>query len=165
MTATTLHTILLGILVGIASTATMDVFGTLARKAGLIVGAKGIWVGRWYLGMTRGQFAHADIAEVPEMPREGRAALLGHYLIGIVLAMIYAVGAGWLGISPASPVAAIGFGLATCIFPFFLVYPCLGFGAFGLKGPSELRLLRTSVLNHLFYGVGLWWFSWLFRLG
>jgi hypothetical protein len=26
-----------------------------------------------------------------------------------------------------------------------------------LKGPPELKLFRTSVLNHLFYGFGIWW--------
>ena len=37
----------------------------------------------------------------------------------------------------------------------FLVLPPLGFGVFGVKGPRELRLFRSSVLNHLFHGFGL----------
>jgi hypothetical protein len=52
---------------------------------------------------------------------------------------------------------AIGYGLATCVFPWFLVLPALGFGLFGLKGPPELRLFTSSLMNHLFYGLGLWW--------
>ena len=62
-----------------------------------------------------------------------------------------------MGVSPSGLPVALGYGLATCVFPWFLVYPALGFGAFGSKGPSELRLFTSSVLNHLFYGFGLWW--------
>ena len=45
------------------------------------------------------------------------------------------------------------------------MFPALGFGLFGLRGPSELRLLSTSVVNHLFYGFGLWWISSVISLG
>jgi hypothetical protein len=165
MTGETIVSIGFGVCVGVAATATMDVLASFARRVGLAAGAEGRWVGRWYLGMARGQFAHKDIAAAPELAGEKRAALLGHYVIGIVLAVVYVVGAGWLGVSPAGLFVALGYGLATCVFPFFLVYPALGFGAFGFKGPSELKLLTTSVLNHLFYGFGLWWAANVLRLG
>jgi len=142
----------------------MDVLGSASRKVGLTVGASGQWVGRWYLGIARGQFVHSDIAAVPERSGERGAAQIGHYVIGIVLAVVYVVGAGWLGVAPDRLLVALGYGLATCVFPLFLVYPALGFGAFGFKGPAELKLLTTSLLNHLFYGVGLWWTAWLLPL-
>jgi hypothetical protein len=41
----------------------------------------------------------------------------------------------------------------------------LGFGFFGLKGPPELRLFTTRLMNHLFYGFGLWWIAKVFQLG
>ena len=59
---------------------------------------------------------------------------------------------------------AFGYGLATCVFPWFLVFPALGFGAFGRKGPKELRLFTASVLNHSYYGFGLWWSAKLLQL-
>ncbi|MCG6949235.1 MAG: DUF2938 domain-containing protein [Acidobacteria bacterium] len=151
--------------VGVAATATMDVLAIIARRLGLIVGARGIWVGRWYLGLFQGRFVHPNISTAPEQAGEKRAALIGHYLIGIVLAVLYVFGARWLDTSPGGIVNALGYGLATCAFPWFLLFPAMGFGWFGRKGPAELRLFTTSVLNHLFYGFGLWWSANLLGLG
>ena len=154
-----------GVLVGFAATVTMDVLGSVARRVGLAKGAKGNWVGRWYLGISRGQFVHSDISGSPELGGEKTAALVGHYVIGIVLAVFYVLGARLLGVSADSLIVALGYGLATCVFPWFLVFPALGFGAFGLKGPRELRLFTSSVLNHSFYGVGIWWSAAVLQLG
>ncbi len=157
--------IVLAACAGVAATVTMDLLGSAARRAGLVRGAQGRWVGRWYLGMARGRFAHVDITAAGERTGEQRAALIGHYLIGVVLAVLYVVGAHWLGVSPSAPAVALGYALATCVFPWFLVYPALGFGPVGVRGPSELRLFTSSVLNHLFYGLGLWWSATLLPLG
>lgn len=154
-----LITIIVGVGVGVAATMTMDVLADVARGSGLAEGAKGIWVGRWYLGIARGKFHHSDIEAYPEQPGEKRAALAGHYLIGIALAVFYVVGAGWLGIPKGNFLAAMAYGFATSVFPWFLLFPALGFGFLGLKGSPELRLFRTSLINHLFYGFGLWWAS------
>ncbi len=159
------ETVVFGILVGVAATVTMDVLSSASRKMGLTVGAKGQWVGRWYLGIAQGHFAHADIAVAQEQPGETRAAQVGHYAIGIVLAVFYVAATGWLAISPGTFLAALGYGFATTVFPWFLVYPALGFGVFGLKGPPELKLCTTSLMNHLFYGFGLWWSAKVLSLG
>jgi hypothetical protein len=156
---------LFAVIVGVAATVTMDVLASLARRIDLVRGAQGNWVGRWYLGIARGQFVHSNIADAPEQAGEKRAALIGHYLIGIVLAVLYVFGARWLEFSPSGLVVALGYGLATCVFPWFLLFPAMGFGWFGRKGPPELWMFRTSVLNHLFYGLGLWWSATLLGLG
>ncbi len=161
----TVVTMILAVVAGVAATATMDLLARLAQRLGLIVGAKGIWVGRWYLGLVQGRFAHPDISAAPEQPGEKRAALIGHYVIGIVLAVVYVFGARWLDASPGGILNALGYGLATCVFPWFLLFPAMGFGWFGRNGPPELRLFTTSVLNHLFYGFGLWWSANLLGLG
>jgi hypothetical protein len=151
------ETIVFGLCAGVAATVTMDVLARASRRIGLTVGAKGQWVGRWYLGIARGHFVHSNIAAAPEQFGEGRAALIGHYVIGIVLGVVYVAGADWLGISPDVLLVTLGYGLATSVFPWFLVFPALGFGVFGLKGPAELRLFTSSLMNHLSYGFGLWW--------
>ena len=165
MTGETIVSMVFGVCVGVAATVTMDVLASASRRVGLAAGAKGQWVGRWYLGIARGQFVHSDIAAAPEQAGEKRAALVGHYVIGITLAVLYVVGAGWVGVSPGSFLVALGYGLATCVFPWFLVFPALGFGLFGRKGPSELKLFTSSLMNHLFYGFGLWWIAKVLRLG
>jgi len=146
-----------GIGVGIAATVTMDVLGSVTKRLGLTTGPEGRWIGRWFLGIARGQFVHASIAASPERAGEMPVALIAHYAIGIVLAVLYVVGADWLGISPGSLLAALGFGAATCVFPWFLMFPAMGLGVLGLRGPLELRPIRTSLINHLYYGFGLWW--------
>jgi hypothetical protein len=161
----TVSTILLGSVAGLAATATMDVLASLSRRVGLTVGAKGLWVGRWYLGLVRGRFVHADISLAPEHPGERRTALVGHYAIGVVLAVLYVVGAGWLGLAADDLRVALVYGLATCAFPWFLLFPALGFGCFGRRAPAELRVLRSSVVNHLGYGLGLWWIANVLPLG
>jgi hypothetical protein len=98
--------------------------------------------------MLRGRFINADIATAPEQAGEKQAALFGHYAIGIVLALFYVVAARWLGVRPDSLFIALGYGFATTVFPWLLVLPALGFGAFGLQGPPGLKLFRTSLLNH-----------------
>jgi hypothetical protein len=156
MNGETTLSILAGVPMGVAGTVAMDVLGSLARKAGLAAGPKGKWVGRWYIGMARGQFVHADIAASPEQAGEMQAAFVGHYVIGVTLAVFYVVAAIVVGVPRSSFVAAVGYGLATCVFPWLLVFPAFGFGAFGRKGPAELKLFTSSLLNHLFYGLGLW---------
>ena len=83
----------MGIVVGVAATVTMDVLAIVSGRLGLAMGAKGEWVGRWYLGMAEGRFVHTDITVAPEQPGERRAALVGHYIIGIILALFYVFGA------------------------------------------------------------------------
>jgi hypothetical protein len=162
MTVDIITSISLGVCAGIAATVTMDVLGGLSRRVGLTVGAKGTWVGRWYLGILRGQLRHANITASPKLSGEKLAALAGHYAIGIALAILYVVGAAWLAVSPDGLLLALGYGLATCVFPWFLVFPSLGFGVLGLRGPSELKLFTSSLVNHLSYGFGLWWFAHAF---
>ena len=159
------ETFVFGVCAGVAATVTMDVLGSVSRRVGIAAGAKGQWVGRWYLGIPRGQFVHANIDDAPERAGEKRAALVGHYVIGATLALLYVAGASWLGVSPDALLVALGYGLATCVFPWFLVLPALGFGAFGLKGPPEPRLFTSTLVNHLSYGFGLWWSARVLPLG
>ena len=165
MRGETMVSILAGVIVGVAGTVTMDLLASVSRKLGLSAGAKGEWVGRWYLGIARGQLIHSDIATSPEQSGEVRVALVGHYVIGTTLAVLYVLGSKAVGLSPSSFFTAVGFGLATCVFPWFLMFPAIGFGLFGRKGSPKLRLFTTSLMNHLFYGLGLWWISKLLLLG
>ena len=165
MNSETIVSIVFGVCVGVVATVTMGVLASVSQRIGLTAGAKGQWIGRWYFGMVRGKFVHSNITASPEQAGEKWAALIGHYVIGIALAVIYVEGARWLGVSPGVFLVALGYGSATCVFPWFLVFPALGFGLFGLKGPPELRLFTSSLMNHLFYGLGLWWIAKVLPLG
>ena len=159
-----MDSILAGVIVGVTGTVTMDILATISRKLDLSAGAKGEWVGRWYLGIARGHFVHSNIAISPKQSGEVRVALVGHYVIGITLAVLYVLGVRAVGLSPSSFFSAVGYGLATCIFPWFMMFPAMGFGLFGRNGTPEFRLFTTSLMNHFFYGLGLWWISMLLHL-
>jgi hypothetical protein len=51
--------------------------------------------------------------------------------------------------------SALAFGLFTNVLPWLVMFPAMGFGILGLRGPSEFLLLRSSFVNHLLFGLGL----------
>ena len=69
-----------------------------------------------------------------------------------------AAGGDLLGVSAGPLVlAAVAFGLLTNVFPALFMFPAMGFGAFGQSGPPGLLLMRTAIVNHLIFGLGLAW--------
>ena len=67
---------------GIVGAVLMDITETLAARAGLTSGVSVALVGRWALGLLRGQWVHADIARSPERPGEVRMGWAFHFLVG-----------------------------------------------------------------------------------
>ncbi|TXC67012.1 DUF2938 family protein [Piscinibacter aquaticus] len=79
---------------GIVGAVLMDIAETLASRAGLTSGVSVALVGRWALGLLRGQWAHDDIARSPVRPGEVGAGWAFHVLVGGGgVALLYAV---WL---------------------------------------------------------------------
>jgi hypothetical protein len=154
-----------GVLAGLGATWTMDRLATVSRRAGLTAGLDRRWMGRWFLGFFRGRFMHTDISSSPAEHNENRAARIGHYAIGVALAVAYLGGAAAVGARPQGLALALGYGFATNVFPWFLMFPAMGFGVFGRKGPAERRLLRSSTATHAFYGLGLWWTALVLPVG
>lgn len=160
----TLDALAWGAVAGFAATWTMDQLARLSRWLGWIAGVDRRWMGRWFLGLLRGRLRHEDIRQSPERPGEQRAARLGHYLIGITLGVLYAACANGLGLLPSAWHLALGYGFLTNVFPWLLMFPAMGFGPLGLRGPARSRLLASSCAAHLYYGIGLWWTASLLPL-
>ena len=153
-----------GALAGVLSTVIMDVGGGIGRKSGLTGGVDPKWMGRWFRGLARFKLFHRDIREEPAVPGELPTALGVHYLIGATLGIVWA-----LVVHPIAPrevrfVSGIAYGLATNALPWLLMFPAMGFGFFGARGPAESKLLVSSGVNHLFFGVGLGLFAVLLPL-
>src|SRR4030067_3026276 len=72
----------LAFLGGIVGAVLMDVTETYAAKVGITSGVNIALVGRWFLGLLRGQFAHADILYSKPFPREVKAGWAFHFLVG-----------------------------------------------------------------------------------
>jgi hypothetical protein len=62
---------------------------------------------------------------------------------------------------PVELLFALAFGISTSVFAWFVLFPGMGYGAFGTRAPTRLRLMRTSLVNHAIFGlgVGAFWLS------
>jgi hypothetical protein len=145
-----------GIFIGVLATVTMDLLSTIVYKLRLIAPLPRGLIGRWFASVARGQMFVGDIAQLAPANREVTIALCVHYVIGITLALAYLLLSSTLGLSPRNLLLALGFALCTNAFPWFLMFPAMGYGWFGSGGPAGTRLFLSSLVSHCFYGVGLW---------
>jgi Protein of unknown function (DUF2938) len=154
------------LIVGILATVTMDVAAVIALRLG--IAGRGPrrtgpdLIGRWIGYLARGKFKHDDILRTPPLRRELPLGLLSHYAIGIVLSFAYFTLLGAMHIAP-SFLTAILYGLATTVFPWFLMFPSQGMGWLGASAPAPAHLTRTSLYNHAVFGLGLG--LWTFVIG
>jgi len=143
------------VLLGIIATVTMDVLSVAAIKLRLIAPLPPHLIGRWFASVARGQVLHGDIAQVSPIQHEMAVAVPVHYAIGVTLALMYLLACSTFGLSPRSPVTAPVFALCTNLLPWLLMFPAMGYGWFGVHGPTGTRLFASSFLTHCFYGLGL----------
>lgn len=145
-----------GILVGVLATITMDVLTSLSYKLQLVAPLHPRLVGRWFASIAKGQLLVNDIGQLPPVSREVAIAVPTHYVIGIMLGLLYLLVSSSLRLNQRSLSVALGFALCTNVFPWFMMFPAMGYGWFGSRGPTGTRLFLASLVAHCFYGVGLW---------
>jgi hypothetical protein len=153
-----MNTFVLAFLGGIVGAVLMDLTETAAARIGITSGVNVALVGRWFLGLTQGRLAHADILASPSLPGEARAGWAFHLLIGGGgVALIYPAVLLTMGIAhPAHPIlGGLLFGLATSLLPWFVLLPAFGWGWFGRHGPRGANALLASPLSHVPYGLGV----------
>jgi hypothetical protein len=143
---------------GIVGAVLMDITETAAARVGISSGVNVALVGRWFVGLTRGRLAHADIQASAPQPYEARLGWAFHFLIGGGgVALIYPAVLMSLGTDPlAHPwLGGLLFGLATSLLPWFVLLPAFGWGWFGRRGPRGANALLASPLSHIPYGLGM----------
>jgi hypothetical protein len=146
------------VLAGLLSTMTMDVGAALVRKMGFTAGVPPALLGRWFASLAHGQLRQQTIVDAPSSRSEMPLALGGHYFIGITLTLAFGalVFVSRARPAPATGIAlALGFGLATNLLPWLIMFPAMGFGLFGRAGPPAFMLFRSSFVNHAIFAVGL----------
>jgi hypothetical protein len=80
---------------------------------------------------------------------------ISHYLIGIALAGIYLV------LESSQPAIRehiwmpLMFGVGTVLFPWFWLLPSIGIGFMASKSPNRSQIIRTNLINHTNFGLGL----------
>src|SRR5213082_3732520 len=147
-----------GLIVGILATVTMDGVAVIALRFG--IAGRGPrrtgpdLIGRWIGYLLRGKFRHTDILQTPPLLGELVLGLAAHYLIGIVLTLVYL---GLLVVVHATPTAlsAILYGTATTVFPWFLMFPSQGMGWRGRDAPRDAPLLGVRLLKPATFGLGI----------
>jgi hypothetical protein len=144
------------VLIGILATLAMDILSVGAIKLHWIAPLPPRLIGRWFGSVGRGRLLHSDIGQVLPINHEIAIAVPMHYAVGITLALVYLLGCSALGMPPRDPVAALGFALCTNLLPWLLMFPAMGYGWSGSRGPTGTRLFLSSLVTHCFYGVGLW---------
>ena len=143
---------------GIVGAVLMDITETFAARAGLTSGVNVALVGRWALGLLRGQWAHADIACSPARPGEARMGWAFHFLVGGgAVALLYAafVHAAGFNLPIQHLWGGVMSGAATSLLPWLLLLPAFGWGWFGRHGPRGSNALLASTVSHIPYGLGV----------
>jgi hypothetical protein len=144
------------LLAGVIATASMDVLTTIAIRLRLIAPLSPNVIGRWFASVARAHPLHKDIARAAPISHELAFVIPGHYAIGMFLFTVFVLLASRIGWPARSLGAALTFGLCTNAFPWFLMFPAMGYGWFGAHGPVGTRLFVSSLVSHIFFGLGIW---------
>lgn len=151
-----MNTFALAFLGGIFGAVLMDITESAMARAGIRSGVNVALVGRWFLGLTRGHLAHADIQASPSLHRETGLGWAFHFLIGGGgVALIYPVALLLVDVPLPPILSGLLFGLATSALPWLVLLPAFGWGWFGRRGPRGANALLASPLSHIPYGLGL----------
>jgi hypothetical protein len=144
------------ILVGVIATIILDAWSLFLKLAFKVVPPNFCMVGRWLLHMPQGKFLHASIAAAEPKQAECAAGWTLHYLIGVVFAFVFLVlvSGDWLARPTLLP--ALLFGIATVVFPLFLLQPSLGHGVAASNTPNPTRTRLKSLMTHTVFGLALY---------
>lgn len=150
-----LNAMLAGTLAGMFATFLMDVWSLAAGKTGLVTRPSSALLGRWVSLFGQGKFIHEDIRTAPTCEYEQGVGIVTHYAIGGVLGFAFVLLARLGLFSPKNFILGAIYGLLTCVFAWFVMFPSFGFGICGTKGPANAKLPRTSTINHIVFGLGI----------
>lgn len=143
---------------GIVGAVLMDITETYAAKIGIRSGVNIALIGRWTLGVLRGQFAHTNILDSKPLPGEINVGWGFHFLIGgggVALAYPLFLLVAGLPIPNNHLIGGVLFGFVTSLLPWFILMPSFGWGIFGRRGPPGSNALLASTISHIPYGLGV----------
>lgn len=143
-------------LMGIFATFLMDFLaGILAKRKLIYPFISPEAIGRWFLYIFRGKLIHKDINKTPKLKNEKLWCLISHYLIGIALSGVYLVLESNQPVIRGHIWMPLMFGIATVLFPWFWLLPSIGIGFMASKSPNRSQIIRTNLINHTNFGIGL----------
>lgn len=149
-------TLIAALAIGAGATLCIDAWNLFLARAFGIRSLDYCLLGRWVAHLRRGVVRHSSIAAADSQKGECALGWAAHYGIGVMLSVAFIVGVApaWLS-RPTLPTAVL-YGVATVVFPFFILQPALGLGvaSSATRNPAQARL--KSLATHTVYGVGLY---------
>ncbi len=106
--------------------------------------------------MSSRTFRHASITAAPQKQFECAAGWIAHYTIGLLLALAFVVLASGDWLARPTLLPALLYGIATVIFPFFILQPSFGLGIAASRTPKPAQARLKSLATHTVFGVGLY---------
>lgn len=142
--------------IGVGATLLMDLWNLFLKRAFSIPSLNYCLLGRWVSHLPSGTLRHASISAASQKPHECTVGWMTHYSIGIVLAVVFVlfVSGEWLAHPTVLP--ALLFGVATVVFPFFILQPALGLGIASSRAPNPAQARLKSLATHSVFGIGLY---------
>lgn len=155
MSLTPLH-ILGAAAIGVGASLLMDAWNLLLKRVVGIPSLSYCLLGRWLLHMPEGTFSHVSISAAPHKRFECPAGWLAHYSISVAFAQLFLAlqSRDWLAHPTLLP--ALLFGIATVVFPLFIMQPALGLGIAASKTPKPSQARLKSLATHTVFGIGLY---------
>jgi hypothetical protein len=151
-----LHHIFAAIGIGVGATLVMDLWNLFLKRVLKIPSLSYCLLGRWLLHMPGGTLRHASIAAAAPQSFECTVGWIAHYTIGVTLALGFVILASseWLGRPTLFP--ALLYGIATVVFPFFIMQPSFGLGIAASRTPDPAKARLKSLVTHAVFGAALY---------
>ena len=143
-------------LTGIGATATMDVWALVRRRLFSTPLPNYALVGRWVGRMFQGEFRQRAIAKTTPVRGELVIGWTAHYLIGISFAALMPLLRGHAWIEQPTLIPALLVGLGTVLAPLFVMQPAMGAGFASSRMPRPGAARLQSIVNHGFFGLGIY---------
>ena len=140
---------------GVGATLIMDLWNLFLGRAFGIRSLDYCLLGRWLRHMPA-TFRHASIASAPRKAGECGVGWIAHYSIGISLALAFALAVSDQWIARPTLAPALLYGIATVVFPFFVLQPSLGLGVASANAPRPAVARLKSLVTHTVFGCGLY---------
>lgn len=142
--------------IGVGATLLLDLWNLFLRRAFGVPSLDNALLGRWLLSMPDGVLRHRPITGTPAKACERPVGWVAHYTIGAGLAFgfLVLVSEDWLSRPTAMP--ALLYGIATLVFPFFVLQPSFGLGVAASRTPHPMRARIKSLATHVVFGAGLY---------
>ena len=142
--------------IGIGATLLMDLWNLFLKRTFSMPSLNYCLLGRWLRHMPEGTVRHANIAAAAAKPFECKVGWIAHYTIGVVFALVFVVlvSPDWL--ARPTLLLALLYGIATVVFPFFIMQPSFGLGVAASRTPKPMQARMKSLATHTVFGVGLY---------